>query len=304
MLVSHRYAAHGTEIQSDLPLPEFPIRIAPLGGDCLQIAADASLPLPDFVGERYGVHEPGFRVAWDEVGTFQITLEGNIRYRRVPAASDELIRVPLLGSILAVALHFRNTLVMHGNAMFVDGKAAILVGAKGRGKSTLSAAMLNRGHRVYAEDTASVEMPAGAPVVALPGTRQLRLWPDSLERLLGGSGLESRPMHELSDKRVVPLPNLPELPARVSLKRIYVIEEATDLSLQPVPSAEAWQQVLTHSFVSRFGSELLAGPRAARHFAACSALAKGVPCVRLQRPRDFSRLGETVEHIEKDLASA
>ncbi len=297
------YTAHGTGICSDLPLPEFPLT-ALEGPDSIKISALAELPLPAYEGERFWINDSNFHVAWDQVGTFRVAPEGEIHYKRVSEASDELIRVPLLGSVLAVALHFRNTLVMHGNAMSVNGRGVIVVGSKGRGKSTLSAAMVRAGHAVHAEDAASVDLSEGSPVVAFRGTRQLRLWRDSFEHLLSAAGLATRSIHELSDKCVVSLPDHPEVPARLPLDRLYIVEEAKELSFQPLSPAEAWQQVLVHSLISRFGSALLVGSSGARHFAACSALAKQVPCVRLRRPREFSQLGELVARIEQDLASA
>ena len=295
------YTAHGTGISSDLLLPEF-LPNAHESRTPIEVTASVELPLPDSEGERFWVNDKNFYVAWGQVGTFRVTPEGKIYYKRVPTASDELIRVPLLGSVLAVALHFRNTLVMHGNAMSVNGKGVIVVGSKGRGKSTLSAAMVRAGHVVQAEDAASVDLSGGSPVVVFRGTRQLRLWRDSFEHLLSDVGLKARQIHELSDKYVVALPNDLEIPARLPLERLYIVEEAGEVAFQPLSPAEAWQQVLVHSLVSRFGSALLVGQGGVRHFAACSALAKRVPCVRLRRPRDFYRLGELVARIERDLA--
>ena len=298
----HRYSAHGLEIFCELALPEF-AWASGSSEDPIEIAETAHLSLPEaHSGERRWIDSAGFHIAWENVGTFHVSPAGHIHFRRVPGASDELIRVPLLGSVLAVALHYREALVMHGNALAVGGKGILLVGAKGQGKSTLSAGLVGRGHRVQADDVATVSLPPEGPVTVCLGTRQLRLWQDSVERSFGGWSPPSRQIHELSEKRVVPLDGQAELPDPLPLARLYVLEDGDEIALQPVSSAEAWQVILVHSLVSRFGTELLTGPGAARHFAACAALAKRVRCVRLRRPRDFSRLGEVAARIEEDLS--
>ena len=301
MGIDHRYDAHDTEIHSDLALPE----LSPARRDgrhqVLTISEDETLSLPVGEGEHRWVDPAGFHVTWDRVGTFRVSPAGDITYRRLPGASDDLIRIPLLGSVLAVALCYRGTLVLHGNAVSVGGNGVLLLGAKGQGKSTLSAALVARGHRVQAEDAASVSPASAAAAEVFRGMRQLRLWPDAVDPSFNGSHPGSRPIHELSSKRVFPLADQGDVPDRLPLARVYVLEDADAIDLQPLAAAEAWPLLLVHAFVTRFGTELLTGALAARHFAACAALARAVPCVRLRRPRDFSRLGDVCARLEQDL---
>ena len=304
MSVAFRYDAHGTEIVSDLALPELVRSQRDQSASCVDVFRDDSLLLPTVQGEHWEVGPAGFHIAWPPVAAFRVTPAGNISYRRAPGASDDLIRVPLLGSVLAVALYYRGGLVLHGNALSIDGCGALLLGAKGRGKSTLSAALVARGHRVQAEDAASVTAPPGEAAAVLRGMRQLRLWPDAVDPSFDGLRPWSRPLHELSPKRVFPLENQGDVPDRLPLARVYILEDADTISLQPLDPAEAWPLLLVHAFVARFGTDLLTGPHAARHFAACAALARSVPCVRLRRPRDFSRLDEVCTRVERDLRRA
>ena len=302
MNIDFCYDVHGAEIVCDFPLPEL-TGLQRVCSSVVKITADESLSFPSREGESVQVDSSGFRIGWEKVGAFQVTPAGCIRYRRLPGASDALIRVPLLGSVLAVALHYLGTLVVHGNALSIGGKGIILAGAKGQGKSTLSAALVARGHAVHADDAVSVAVGPDNRGEVFRGTRGLRLWPDAIVPAFG-SNPPSRPIHELSEKRVVPLRNQKETPACLPLERIYLLEDADNIALQPLGATEAWPLVLAHALVSRFGTELLRGRGAARHFAACVALARRVRCVRLRRPRDFARLGEVVTCIEQDLLCA
>ncbi len=304
MSIEFCYDAHDTEILSDLALLELDRSQRRLRHFSIEIAEEETLPFPTGEGEQWSIEPDGFRIAWDRVAAFRITPTGRIFYRRCSAASDELIRVPLLGSVLAVALHFLGQLVMHGNALAIAGKGALLIGAKGQGKSTLSAALVARGHSIQAEDVASVFAGSGGEAEVFRGMRQLRLWPDAIRPSLGDSPLPSRPIHEWSDKRVFSLANQGDAPASLPLACIYLLEDADTIEFQTLPTAEAWPLLLVHAFVARFGSKLLTGPHAARHFAACAALARAVRCVRLRRPRDFSRLGEVAARVEQDLLCA
>ena len=303
MSIEFCYDVHGIGVSCDFPLPEL---TGSQGADfsAVKIVRAESLPLPLSGGEFARVDSAGFHIAWGKVGAFHVTSTGQIYYRRFPGASDALIRVPLLGSVLAVALHYLGKLVLHGNAISVGGDGIILAGAKGQGKSTLSAALVARGHAVHADDAVSVAVGPDSRAEVFRGTRGLRLWPDAIGSAFGGVSPSSRPIHELSEKRVVPLDDQSVTPARLPLARIYVLEDADDIGLQPLGVTEAWPLVLAHALVSRFGTELLRGRDAARHFAACAALARSVRCVRLRRPRDFARLAEVAARIEQDLLCA
>lgn len=304
MSIAFRYDAHSTEIVSDLALPELTPSLRGCQHPSLEIFEESSLSFPVGKGECWWIETTGFHIAWDGVAVFRITPAGDIFYRRYSTASDELIRVPLLGSVLAVALYFLGRLVLHGNAMSIEGKGALLLGAKGQGKSTLSAALVARGHSIQAEDVATVAVSPGNAVEIFRGMRQLRLWPDAIRPSLGESSLPSRPIHEWSDKRVFPLADQAATPATLSLACIYILDDADTIEFQTLPTAAAWPLILVHAFVSRFGTRFLTGPDAARHFAACAALSRAVRCVRLRRPRDFSRLGEICARIEQDLLCA
>ena len=301
MSIAFRYDAHDTEIISDLALPELTPSQRDRPHRSIEIFEENSLPFPAGKGERWWVDPAGFQITWDGVAVFRVTPTGDISYRRYPTASDELIRVPLLGSVLAVALYFLGRLVLHGNAMCIEGKGALLLGAKGQGKSTLSAALVARGHAIQAEDVATVAGSSGGAVEIFRGMRQLRLWPDAIRPSLGEPSLPSRPIHEWSDKRVFPLADQAATLAPLSLASIYILVDADTIEFQTLPTASAWPLILVHAFVSRFGTRFLTGPDAARHFAACAALSRAVRCVRLRRPRDFSRLGEVCARIEQDL---
>lgn len=77
----------------------------------------------------------------------------------------------------ALLLALRGVLPMHGSALEVNGRAILLCGQSGVGKSTLAANLLALGARLISDDL-SVLLPGGTPKL-LAGRPGIRLHPDT-----------------------------------------------------------------------------------------------------------------------------
>src|SRR5690606_11116364 len=109
----------------------------------------------------------------------------------------------LMGPVNACLLRARGELVLHGCAVRVGDRAAAILGASGRGKSTLAAAFAARGHALLADD---IVVPHRDDVIwrACPGSPAITLWPGSCASL-GKMAPASAPMFRTLDKRVATL---------------------------------------------------------------------------------------------------
>jgi hypothetical protein len=92
----------------------------------------------------------------------------------------------LLGPVLALVLRQHGRLVLHASGVVVDGKAILLAGAAGAGKSTTAAAFVARGAALITDDVAAIEWSDGHPHVAC-GYARIRLWSDSAAALFGSA---------------------------------------------------------------------------------------------------------------------
>lgn len=231
-----------------------------------------------------------WRVATSDIGDFDLTDGGRrIVWRSDDHAGEELARFDMLGRVLPLALHREGALSLHGSAVATPAGAVLLLGPKGRGKSTLALALAQRGAPLLTDDVAVVEYRDGGCHVR-PGVHAMRLWPDAAARLgtadYGTPGAVGR-------KLVVhTLP--PELRAgsAVPLAAVYLLEPAVaDGSagpaerhrLRPVDSVRQLLGQVT-------AGNLLGGAAAPDVLARVAELARRTPVHVLRLRHDFDQL--------------
>lgn len=290
------FSGHGLRIASDLDLPEF----SPLADEgCADVDIFLREGESNEIGQGYRRDAHGFHIWWEDVGKFLVSPGGVIQAIRSPAVADSLLRIPLLGVVLAVALQYHDRFVLHGNAMAIDGQGIILVGGKGQGKSTLSAALLAEGHELISDDVSCVTTTKKGTIVHR-GSQQLRLWPDTIAHVFSDASLPDMPLHDKTDKRLVPLP--PSLTDRdVPLRGIYLLEKSDRIAIRDLPPTVRWQELMKNSYAGRFGSAFFSDANAAHHFSTCLALSTAVPVRVLSRPHDFSCMKAVLACLKRDL---
>jgi hypothetical protein len=102
-----------------------------------------------------------------------------------PESEDSLPDIPIfvIGTVIGILLHQREQIVLHASAVRVSGKAVLFCGSAGAGKSTLAAALAQRGYPLVTDDVCTVSVDAGAAPQVHPDGRQLKLWSQAIERL-------------------------------------------------------------------------------------------------------------------------
>ena len=82
--------------------------------------------------------------------------------------------------------------MLHASAVRVGGKAVLFCGTSGAGKSTIAAALAQRGYPLITDDVCAIAAEGAAPLV-YPDGRQLKLWAHAIERLdLAGAARRAR----------------------------------------------------------------------------------------------------------------
>nr|WP_246676446.1 serine kinase [Mesorhizobium sp. B1-1-5] len=300
--VRHFYKAYGLIVSSDVALPEL-TPTAPATPD-LEIAV-GPIDFPD--GASHGATAFRFEatrqyLSWQAVGTFMISGANRIDVDPAPGIDDPLLAFPLLGPVMALALHRRGLLVLHASAIAVGGKSVIFMGDKGAGKSTTAGAMIRAGHRLLTDDVVALDLSDPGRPMILPGFPQLKLAADAA----GAIHLEQaevRPqVHPQIDKAQHRLHDGFATEA-VPVSRIYVLERGGRAAISQLAGVAALPAIIKFSYITRFGRQALTGDLAATHLSQCAEIAGLIGVNRLEVPAGLPRLDEAVAAIETDLAS-
>jgi hypothetical protein len=293
---------HGFEIDCDREL-QLPSPVAGRLGT-LRVSATSGRPLDQrcelthLIADDDGV--PSYAlgravsqlVSWHvDAGSFLIEpAVSRIEYRRADASIDAgptrwerrlgSTAVPLLAGE-------SGRLPLHASAVAVDGGAVLICGVTGRGKSTLAAALVARGHAGIAEDGVVVGFGDDGPSVwpGLPGALITR----EAAAAIGMSAAE-RASADLRGRLHVEWPRTVAGRTRVTAVAILMEREGDEVRLvRPEPS-KAHRELLAHVL-----SGERRGPAA---FASAARLVELVPVALLVVPESVDQLDRAAEALE------
>lgn len=295
----YRYRLFGGILSSDVEFPE--LELCDSGEARWALRADEGQPpQPDgmLLGDdkvtgdirvRLYRREDGFRIQFDDTGSFDISADGGtIRWYRPEDVRLADVRADLTGRILAAALHAAGTLSLHASAVVLGDRAIGLIGPKRHGKSTLSLALVSAGGALLTDDTFPVEI--GAEVRGLPGLHAARLWEDSASRVGLGQVIPAEPGGKLIYSHL-PADSISHDPAPLAalylLSPIPPVEGEAAVRRTRLPSIQSALAMIGHAKLA----PLLQG-EVGELLNAATRLTNRVPVYRLEVMRDLDRLSE------------
>lgn len=321
---SYHYCTFGLTLQSDLPVPglvpasagsivdvqialatgSFPTHLCNLPAEPLYES-----PKPDEQGEpalQAWKLDNGtlFRLRYSDGTEFIIDRPGTrIWASWSDALTLEDMAVYLLGPVLGFVLRLRGMVCLHASAIAVDGKALVLLGSAGAGKSTTAAAFARLGYPVISDDVVPLQ-DHGASCSILPGNPQIKLWPDSTQALFG----EPAALPVLTpnwDKRYLDLRQEGfQFQARpLPLAAIYSLQErcARDgpAAIIALKSSAGVIDLVAKTYVNY----LLDRSQRAAEFDVLARLARQVPLRAVRPPADLARVADLCRSILRDFAA-
>jgi hypothetical protein len=176
-----RACAFGLIWQADISLDQFaPCRDDLLPADVI-IRETSELAEREHVAaiNRGFVYKDGFRFGWDGEVVVDMVGGNQISYYPGPGWGGAL-PPSFYSTVAALTMAWRGAIPFHACAVELEGKAILICGATGQGKSTLAAALVSHGARFIGDDLSVVDWcdDQGCFVVQ-PGRATIRLYPST-----------------------------------------------------------------------------------------------------------------------------
>jgi hypothetical protein len=172
---------HGLKVQCDGDA-DVVWRHRPTGGS----AATEPLPLWDgaFVSPRPGDGGTWLDLHFGLNGRLSLRFSiapdgGSVQSQAFQAVTESDLHGVFLEAVMRVVLFRRGLVSAHAAALVREGRAVLVLGTKGAGKSTLSSALIECGWQLLADDLVRIEEIDGY-WCAYPGMSRLKLNPDVL----------------------------------------------------------------------------------------------------------------------------
>ncbi|WP_257236864.1 hypothetical protein [Nostoc sp. 'Peltigera malacea cyanobiont' DB3992] len=199
-------------------------------------------------------------------------------------------------------------LCLHANVVAVGNYAIAIVGDKGAGKSTTTAAFAKHGYSILSDDVAVLKQ-KGDRFLVQPGYPRLRLWLPAIHALYGSEQYLERVFQPL-EKRYVELTTENNASAwkfhsePLPLAAIYILEpRQTELiapKIEPISAITGLMTLMMHRSAKFLKLER---DKQARELETLNCIADTIPIRRVYRADDLTKLAEVCQLILDDMQS-
>ena len=294
---SRKYRSAGLVIESDFPLPSVDTQSEyDTLPDVRIIRRETESFVPDYdTAENAGWNFSPAVISFSQpdIAHFRVHQEGLVEVWPLTRRESDVCAY-LVGSGLAVVLHFRGVPALHASAVEVSGSGVLFLGQSGAGKSTMAAALHHRGYRVLCDAIAAIEM-AGANAIVHPDGRRLKLWDQAIDHF----GLESRRVGKVAEgfeKYFIEGDSCTHPP--VPVKELYFLERDQKLSfptITPVATVNAAASIFQNAYRPYLVQEM--GHRGLYFRTTVNLLRQATP-YRLRRGFTFNKLDQVLDTLE------
>lgn len=322
------YKAFGLEISSEIELPGMtPGSGNELGaGDpdvviTLGTVDSSHVTGAEVEGPNYMVTGTDVYLWWDEIGKVKISRGEQVTVEPIAdlEGSDELNLIPfLLGPVMALLLHQRGFLVLHGSAVnigygkvatnkiSVSSGAVAFLGHRGNGKSTTAIHLYVEGYPLVADDILAIKFDSEGLPVVYPGYPHVRLSDEAYSQVKEHTDILT-PIRTLAGK-VFCDASFGFSPEPVKLERIYVIEKVSGdeqdndpdklkTRISVLKSQENLIDLIRHSVANRIFQQTTQK----ENLIHCAQLVNNVTVKRLVLVHSFDDIQDMVRVVEEDV---
>lgn len=286
---AYEYRAYGLHLRSAVPLPFHPLlgpsESAPSAPDVTVRlgTVPATLPAdPDRVTHKdiWQARPGAFLIHVDGVARYLVTAGRDMLIEPCGGGADDVTAF-FTSTPFTALLQQRGVVTLHAAAVETDAGAILLLGRSGMGKSSLAAALVERGFALLADDVTGVVLDADGRPLALPAFPRLRLWADALDMLHWRANAQA-PVRRGEEKYWTRMPDRicsTSLPVRAAF--VLAAHSGPDIVVEPVAPGPAFRLLWKNTHRKRMVDALGQRPT---HFRIGTALARHVPVVQVTRP--------------------
>lgn len=201
------------------------------------------------------------------------------------------------GSVYGAIAWINGFVPLHAAAVVYRGGVHAFTAHSGHGKSTLAAALGQRGMALFADDVLVLDLSDPDDIVCLPGHKQMKLWDDALSLIGVSRGAAVR--RQINKYYVVPPSGAANEP--LPLARLTFLQSQARNPESPVvlKGAERMTYLLSAFYRRHFCAAII------EHRSVFSALARigtTIPMTLFDRPFEKSRFAEGVDLIAASIA--
>ncbi len=242
-------------------------------------------------------------------GAFLMLIEGVARYLVTDGrdvliepleGDDEVAGFFCVGLPFTILLQQRGVATLHAAAVATEAGAVLLLGRSGIGKSSLAAALVERGYPLLADDVTGVMLDAGGRPVALSACAHQKLWAHTLDKMKWRPRARAKVRRDM-EKYWVRAERHCATPLPVRAAFVLNSERRPDIAIESVSPSAAFWRLWRYTHYRRVMDAL--GQRPA-HFRAITTMAWSVPLGRVVRPKTPFLLEALTDRIEAHLCKA
>lgn len=298
LVPAFRYNVFGINIHSEIELPELP------PGDFT--TPDVNIHWGENPEELHNVKGSGvlyqakkddFLFRLSSVGSYRVQQGSTISVERLNSATDEEIRLFLLGSAFGAMIHQREMLPFHGSTVVKDGRAYVIGGSSGAGKSSLAATLVKRGFSLLADDITVIKLVDGQPAV-YPGIPHLKLWEDVMKKLEEDITLYPKVRPQLLKYRKPAGEAFINRSAQLHSIAILHSKNTSGFEIMPVRGVEKFNLLKNNTYRYQYLPGL---EKTVQHFRMATALAGACKVFQLKRPTSPLLLEELADYFVEEI---
>ena len=302
----HLYRAFGLTIKSPISLPEMlQVEVENPDVEIVLGPVDAAEFAPESMEQRpfkwWQVVPSEERLLFGcNAGIYDITCGNKITIEVEPGTTQEMIRLFLLGSALGAIQIQRGRVPIHGGAIVAQGRAVIITGQQGAGKSTMTSALVGNGFKYLTDDVSSVEIEGGT-ITVNPAYPQRKLVRDACVQL--GYDPETLPVVDAErDKFAIrdrkgwhdcPVPG-------GMILELVPVKEGESLHSEPIGGHAKLTFIMNNLY--RLQMHVAGGSMPPHVFKKILTIAAGIDVYRVYVPRGITRIAAIAAELAEELA--